>query len=353
MKRYALIIALLLSLIGSNPFTYSTEVRNTIKVRATILSVNKTNIYNTMEQKLTVKVMEGPLMGETITFLAEMNNKEGDIKLKQNMRIIIQLTYRENALVDVSFVDLVRSNYLFVLFILFFLCLISFGGFKGLRSFVALIVTGLCILRVYIPMIIRGYGFIASTIVVCFVITVASFIIISGFTKKSLSAILGTIGGTVASGILALFFGGLMQLNGAYDDTIQMLLPLDINLDLRGLLYSGITIGVLGGVMDVSMTITSVIYEIKKTNPNIRISTLILSGLSVGKDIMATTTNTLILAYAGTSMPLLFLFALTNIPPTEIVNSQYIAAEIVRALSGSIGLLLTIPITSIIAAINH
>jgi len=349
-KTYLIMLVLLVQFINS--WSFAQEIRKDIKVKAVITKVEQVEDRDLPLQRIEAEVTNGPMKGESISFLSPISNDKG--QLKQNLRVFLQLTYEADTLVAISFIDVIRDMYLLILFFIFFLCLILFGGFKGFRSFIALIITGLCILKIYMPMIIKGYGFILSTVIVCFIIVVASFIIIGGFTRKSLSAIIGTIGGTVASGILALFFGNLIHLSGTYDESLQMLITYsNYNMDFRGLLYSGITIGVLGAVMDVSMTITSVIFEIKKTNPNARISSLVLSGLSVGKDIMATTTNTLILAYAGTSMPLLFIFAFTGMTASEIINSQYIAAELVRSLSGSIGLLLTIPITSIIAAINR
>ena len=353
MKKAYLIIILVLLVHSINFWGFAQDIRKDIKVKAVITKVELVEEKDLSFQRIEAEVTNGPLKGEALSFLSPISN-DNSIQLKQNMRVFLQLTYEADGLVAISFIDVIRDMYLLILFLIFFLCLILFGGFKGFRSFIALIITGLCIIKIYMPMIIKGYGFILSTVIVSFIIVVASFIIIGGFTRKSLSAIIGTIGGTVASGILALFFGNLIQLTGTYDESLQMLITyINFDMDFRGLLYSGITIGVLGAVMDVSMTITSVIFEIKKANPKARISSLVLSGLSVGKDIMATTTNTLILAYAGTSMPLLFIFAFSGMTASEIVNSQFIAAELVRSLSGSIGLLLTIPITSFIAAINR
>ncbi len=352
MKRRAIIVLVIILLIG---FASSTNATNqaVIKVKAVIINVKPVEEGLAL-QLVEAQVLEGPLKGRELRFLYPINDNEGSIRLRNNMRVFLELNYEGSSLASITFIDVVRDSYLLILFLIFFLCLILFGGYKGLRSFIALIVTGLCILKIYMPMVIGGYGFILSTIVVSLIIVVASFIIIGGFTRKSFSAIIGTIGGTIASGLLALFFGNLIQLSGTYDESLQLLITYSgFNMDFRGLLYSGITIGVLGAVMDVSMTITSVIYEIKKASPNARISSLIVSGLSVGKDIMATTTNTLVLAYAGTSMPLFFIFAFAGMNASEIINSQYIAAEIVRSLSGSIGLLLTIPITSFIAAVNR
>lgn len=353
MKRsFSLVFILLTCVLLANGMIYATA-RSYEKVKAQVLE-ERVNQEDIITQTVKVRILEGELMGKVLQFEHQpIRDSKYDILLQKNMKIFIQLTIENNRPVQVYFEDVVRETNLGILFGLFFILLLIFGGFKGFRAFISLIVTGLCIFKIFLPMILSGHSFLYTTVIVCCVIIFTSFILISGFTRKSLSAILGTIGGTLFSGLLALYFGNKIYLMGISDETIQMLATQSNQMiDYRGLLYSGITIGVLGAVMDVSMTITSVIYEIKRNSNGVRISSLIISGFSVGKDIMATMTNTLILAYAGTSLPLLFVLALSDMTMAEVVNSQYIASEIVRALSGSVGLILTIPITSIFAAIN-
>ncbi|WP_026478087.1 YibE/F family protein [Alkaliphilus transvaalensis] len=351
-KRCVLLLIAVLLL--TTTIAFGLEDREYLKVKAVVVEERQDLQEGIIVQQIEVKLLEGKYKGNTLAFSHELiAGSQYNIPLKENMKVYVQLTLLEGKLVNARFMDISREGYIYILFGLFFFLLIIFGGKTGFRSFIALLITAFGIFKVYMPMIIKGYSFITSTVLVCTLIIIASFVLISGFSRKSLSAIIGTIGGTVLSGVLALFFGNLIQLTGVSDETIQMLVAYtDLNIDYRGLLYSGITIGVLGAVMDVSMTITSVICEIKKNNKKVSISSLFFSGLSVGRDIMATMTNTLILAYAGTSLPLLFLFSLSDMPLIEIINSQYIATEILRSLSGSIGLILTIPITSFIASIN-
>ncbi|SCX81204.1 YibE/F family protein [Alkaliphilus peptidifermentans] len=354
LKKVCLIIVLLIfcDWLTANAIAVNKEYT---KVKAVVLEEVVIQQNEASVQSVKVRILEGEFKDSVIQFNHRLiEGSKYNIQLVENMKVFVQLTTENNQLISIAFLEVVRDGYLLILLILFFALLILFGGFKGFRSFIALIITGLCLVKIFMPMIIQGYNFILSTVLVCSIIVIASFILISGFSKKSLCAILGTIGGTIVSGILAVLFGNLIQLTGISDETVQMLVTqTNLNIDYRGLLYSGITIGVLGAVMDVSMTITSVVFEIKKTNKKVRISTLFFSGLSVGKDIMATMTNTLILAYAGTSLPLLFLFAVGEMTLVDIVNTQYIASEIIRSLCGSIGLLLTIPITSLIAATNN
>ncbi|MBM7614697.1 YibE/F family protein [Alkaliphilus hydrothermalis] len=353
-KKSLIALVLIFSMLINTFSAYGNEDVEYIKAKATVLKVTTEQQGEVMIQHVEARILEGIYEGNTVDFSHKLiKGSPYNIALEKNMKIYVQLAMNNGKLENISFRDISREGYITILFALFFILIILFGGFTGLRSFIALGITAFCILKIFMPMIIKGYGFIITTILVCSIIIIVSFILISGFSKKSFTAIAGTIGGTILSGVLALYFGNLIQLTGISDDTIQMLVThTELDIDYRGLLYSGITIGVLGAVMDVSMTITSVICEIKKANSKARISTLFLSGLSVGRDIMATMTNTLILAYAGTSLPLLFFFTLSNMPIVDLINSQFLATEILRSLSGSIGLILTIPITSFIAAIN-
>jgi uncharacterized membrane protein len=305
-------------------------------------------------QNIKAKIVEGPFKNHIIYFRQQIiEESPKNFQVKKNMKVFIDLKIYDGKVIGARLVDVVREDHIKILFGIFFSMLILFGGFKGFRSFIALLVTALCILYFLIPMVTKGRNLILSTVLVSTIIVITSFIIISGFTRKSLCAVLGTIGGTMVSGILAIYFGNKIYLSGISDEMNKMLgTYFSFPVDYRGLLYCGIIIGVLGAAMDVSMTITSVVYEIKRTNPNVRRRSLFFSGLSVGKDIMATMTNTLILAYVGTSLPLFLLFIFNDMSFLDIINSQYIASEIIRSLCGSIGLVLTIPITSVISALS-
>ncbi|QUH25392.1 YibE/F family protein [Serpentinicella alkaliphila] len=324
------------------------------KVRSVITRVEEDKEDEVQIQIVEAIILEGQFKSDRLIFKHLLiEGSKSNISLKEDMQVFLNIRVNGDVIESVNFLDVVRDGYLKILFGMFFMLLIIFGGFKGFRSFIALVVTALCLIYLFIPMIMRGYNLIMSAVIVSSIIVVSSFIIISGFTKKSLVAILGTIGGTMTSGVLAIFFGNKIYLTGVSDEIVELLVAYStVPIDYRGLLYSGIIIGALGAVMDVSMTITSVICEIRRNNPNTRIRSLFFSGLSVGKDIMATMTNTLILAYVGTSLPLLLIFIFSDMAVVDIVNSQYIASEIIRSLCGSVGLVLTIPITSVLAALN-
>ncbi len=175
----------------------------------------------------------------------------------------------------------------------------------------------------------------------------------SGINEKTMSAILGTLIGVLLSATIAYMVGTMASLTGLNSEESAMLLylPGEVDLNLQGILFAGIVIGTLGAVMDVSMSISSSMHEIKSIKPDITIKELMESGMNVGRDIMGTMTNTLILAYTGASLPILMIFTAYNSTMTDVLNLDVIATEIIRAITGSIGIVLTIPITAAIAGI--
>jgi len=174
-----------------------------------------------------------------------------------------------------------------------------------------------------------------------------NLIIIAGISLKSTATLIGTSFGVLVAGILAYVVGMLSHFSGLSDEDSLLLTTVQQSaFDLNGILFAGIIIGTLGAVMDVSMSISSSMYEIINNNPETSKIKLIKSGLSIGKDVMGTMADTLILAYAGTAIPLL-LFSINKQTPLIILfNSEAISTEILRALSGSIGIILSIPATS-------
>lgn len=177
-------------------------------------------------------------------------------------------------------------------------------------------------------------------------------LIISGLSRKTFSAIIGTVGGVVLAGALALIIGTLAKLTGLGNEEANMLMfiPHDVYFNFKGLLFAGIIIGTMGATMDVGMSIASAMNEIKENSPQIKKADLIKAGMNVGKDTMATMANTLILAYVGGSLHLLLLLIAYETPFSHIINWDMIASEIVRAIAGSIGIIFTIPITALASA---
>ncbi|WP_276661943.1 YibE/F family protein, partial [Syntrophomonas wolfei] len=211
-------------------------------------------------------------------------------------------------------------------------------------------ITILGIYKVLLPGLIAGKSPLPLTVIVLIVVTLITMICIAGFSRKALAATLGTLGGLIVAGWLAYIFGDLAQLSGLATEEERMLVYVEnLNLDMRGLLFSGILIGAVGAIMDVTMSVASAISEIKRANPEMNTAELVAAGMNVGRDIMGTMANTLILAYTGGAMPFMLLFMVYEMEPLRIVNWELIVTEIIRALVGSIALIISVPITAVIA----
>lgn len=231
------------------------------------------------------------------------------------------------------------------------LCIV--GGRRGVASAVGLVFTFVCIIGVYIPMLYIGVSPFISATVTTIMTTIVVMMLIGGWTIKTLCAILGTIAGVLVAGGMAYLFGKLGHISGLNADDIETLAYVAQNskLDVGGVLFSGILIASLGAVMDVSMSISSTIAEIHDANPEFDARRLFKSGINVGKDMMGTMSNTLILAFAGGSINILIITYAYNMSYLEYFNKYDIGIELLRGIAGSMGVILTVPFVSIIASI--
>lgn len=310
------------------------------------------NSFITEKQIVRVLVRQGKYKGkEYIIENSISDNFYYDVRVKEGDNVLLVVDEVPGQGPNFYISSHVRDSYIYIILGIFALLLVLVGGIKGIKSIVTLCVTMAVIGVFMMPQILNGHSPILLSIISSIVITMFTLFIISGFNRKSYATILGTAAGVIVAGVLAYIIGILAKLTGLNSTEANMLLyiPQKINFDFKGLLFAGIIIGTLGAVMDISMSISSSMNEIKLHNPDISSKELIKSGLNVGKDVMGTMTNTLILAYTGTSIPLLLIFMAYKTPVIEILNLDIIATEIIRAVTGSIGIVLTIPFTTLIA----
>lgn len=280
------------------------------------------------------------------------SSDEEHSKLKQGDEVLLILELDEKGDITQSYIySVARDKYLLLLLIIFAVVILSIGRLKGLKALISLVLTILAIIYILIPLILKGFDPVFISIWVCVLITGITLLLVSGFNKKTLAAVIGTTGGVVAAGFLAQIVGDLAKLTGLGDEESQMLMyiPQNISFDYKGLLFAGILIGALGAAMDVAMSLSSAMFEIKDINPEIKKGSHVKAGMNIGRDMIATMSNTLILAYVGGSLQLLLLLMAHEIPFYEIINQDGYAGEVVRSFAGSIGLILTIPITAMAA----
>ena len=308
-------------------------------------------------QDITVEITEGEYVGEefetTYMLSLDMHGQVFAYELEVGDKVIVQLIEDADGNVTPIVQDVARFNYIILIFILFLFCIGIIGGKKGIKAIISLVFTIVCIYFILIKGIYKGNNAIIYSFLTAFIVVSISFIIMNGVNRKTLTALVGSFGGILISGILALIFNNMSKLSGAGEDIMQLTANLStINYNFRDILFSGIIISTIGICMHVSISIVSALDEIKMKTPEITWKELFKDGMKVGKEIIGTTSNTLLLAYIGSLLTLILLFmSTTDSNLIRIINKENVAEQLISALSASIGVVLTIPITAISYAI--
>lgn len=281
-------------------------------------------------------------------YMSAYNN----IDLKENAKVIVRLDLDERGqpfITNISNHD--RSGLLIFMIGSFMILMVVFGGKKGFSALIGLTFTIFSIWFFLIPLIKRGFPVIPAAILLVSVTTLVSLIFLNGFSKKTLAATIGCIGGVTIAGLIAYFAGIISPINGFnMSEAEELILRSGDQVKISGLLVSGILISALGAVMDVALMIASAISELKAMNPKAKYYDLFKAGLNIGQDAMGTMANTLILAFAGASLNMLLLFRIFDYPMLQIINSDLMVLEIIQGISGSIGIVLTVPLVAVLSA---
>lgn len=248
-----------------------------------------------------------------------------------------------------------RLNGLMFLVGFFFIGLLILGKFNGLKTIISLSITCGAIFMLFIPSILSGHNIYLSSILTAIFITLTTLPLVSGYNKKSLAATIGCIGGVIIVGLLTLLMNNLLSLTGLSSQESVLLLQNSSAaglppFDIKGITFASIMLGALGATMDVAISIASSLFELCKEVKDVTFKKALNSGLTIGKDIMGTMTNTLILAYIGSSLTTILLLTMYGGSLVEILNQEIIATELLQSVAGSIGMLLTIPLTALVAS---
>ena len=308
-------------------------------------------------QEVIVEIIEGDYIGEEFetnyVLSYDIDGKILAYELEAGNKVTVQIIESADGTISVTVLDVVRANYIGVMFAIFLLSVVLIGGVKGVKAIVGLLYTITLIYFIMIKGIFNGQDAIINSIITTILVITGTFIIIgTGVNKKIITAAIGTVGGVLSAGIMALIFNNLAKLTGAGEDAIQLSINMTtINFNFRELLFAGILVSALGACMDVGMSIASSLDEIKMKTPDITWQELFKSGMNIGRDVIGTMTNTLILAYVGGSLTLILLFMASNMNIYEILNKETIAEQVISAVAGSMGVVYTVPITSFVYSI--
>lgn len=303
------------------------------------------------DQELEIRILSGDHKDEIMTvtnYMSALFNVDVD----QGDRIIVRIMTDEEGSYYASVFNYDRGIVLGVFLFIFFALLAVLGGKKGVGALAGLLLTLGCIWFILIPCLIRGVPAVPVTIGVSAVAAAAGLIFLNGYSKKTLCAVCGCVGGVLAAGIAAAAVGTLSPMNGFNMQEAENLIlyGADKGLKISGLLVCGVLISALGAVMDVALGIASSVWEMRGQNPDASAGSLFRSGMQIGKDAMGTMANTLILAFAGSSLNMLILVQTYDIPFLQLINTDSIALEVVQSVAGSFGILLTVPLVAFISA---
>ena len=261
-----------------------------------------------------------------------------------------------NEFIDEWFFDsYLRTNRLFALAIVFTLCLLLFGRKKGFNTLLSLALTCGAVFGVFIPAILAGKNIYVMSLLVCAYVITMTLLFVVGFNRKAFAAAVGCASGLAVTGIIAVIMDRALFLTGVVDEHSRFLINLQggVALDLRAIIFAGIIIGAMGAIMDVALSISSSLWEIKEKARSLKFETLFHSGLTIGRDIMGSMANTLILAYIGTSLSVVLLLTVYSDSLFTLLNREMIVVEILQSLSGILGILFAMPLTAFFCAVFY
>jgi len=304
------------------------------------------------EQTLLAEVKSGQYAGQTLMAYNYVGPVYG-VPLKEGDGVSLTISTYANGDHTATVYEYNRIPALIAVVALFFLVTALVGRWTGVKSLLALVVTVLCLFRVLFPLLMRGASTLPAVFLVCAYIAAVSFTILGGVHRKSVCALLGTVAGTAIALLFGLLAQSLARVNGLRLADVQPLLQLrqtGTPLGLRGLLVAGIVVSALGAVMDVAMSISSALEEVHAANPALGPRDLFRSGMNIGRDMVGTMTNTLILAFLGSGFTLILYLYTLGLSRYQLLTSAYAATEIISGVASSVGMILAIPLTALISS---
>lgn len=322
--------------------------------RATVLQVVQDNLQENGsrvgDQVVTLRLDSGKKAGQAITANCPNGLLFGTVCRPGLSVIVISSTV---GMMDINTVYNMDRTWPIIAFVVLFLLLLSLvGGRKGIKSATALVFTFVCFIYLFFPMIMRGWPPIIASAVTSLIIIAATIYLINGWTRKGLTAFASTFCGILIAVGIALAFGWATSLSGYNVANIESLLFIGQNtlIDVGQLLFAGIIFSSLGAVMDIAMDVTSAAAELRQQNPDIQPRELFSRAMNVGRDVMGTMATTLILAFFGGSLGIWVLDYAYDLPFLQLISSNAIGIEVMQGLSGSFGVIFTVPMAAALSA---
>ncbi len=306
---------------------------------------------NVVCQEVTAHLTSGPDEGETVPL--EVSEGPGAPRLNEGDRIVVgavpgvgggagEATY--------YFSDYQRRTPMILLGVCFAVAVVALARWRGIMALAGLGISLIVLVKFMLPAILEGRSPVAVAVVGAAAIMFVALYLAHGVSARTTTAVLGTLGSLLLTGVLAWVFVEASHFSGLASEEAGFLQAAAGKVSLQGLLLGGIVIGSLGVLDDVTVTQASAVWELHQANPAFGFGRLFSAGLRIGRDHIASTVNTLVLAYAGASLPLLVLFTLSNRDLSGVLTGELVATEVVRTLVGSLGLVAAVPLTTALAA---
>ncbi len=298
-----------------------------------------------------VKILEGEYEGIPMEIdygKRQVRSDEYDLAIGD--KVMVSLSKTPENVINAYFVDFVRTTPMIWLAVIFAVAIVVISRWKGVGALLSMAFSLYVIIGYIIPRILVGEDPLRVSIIGSMILLGVTLYLTYGWTLKTHAAVLSMIAVLVITGGLSALFVVFAKLNGSGDENVMFLMQLmETPINLRGLLLGGMIIGALGVLDDLVTTQASAVFELHHANPNFGFRALYNSAMRIGQDHVAATVNTLVLAYAGASLPMLLMFSLARGDYGYLVNFAFIAEEIVRTLVGSLGLIAAVPITTVVA----
>ena len=238
----------------------------------------------------------------------------------------------------------------------FLLVTVLVGGRVGIKSLLSLGLTVAALIFILLPLLLAGWPTIPTTFLVSVLVTAATFVILGGVDKKTICACLGTLAGILLATVFGLLAQSLLRIDGYRQEYAEALLLLrqtgESGIGITGLVTAGVIVSALGAVMDVAMSISSAIQELTRVNDSLTAKDLFKSGMNIGRDMVGTMTNTLILAILGSGLTLIVYIYSLGLQPWQLLSSAYMSLEAISAVASSIGVMLAVPLTAAVCAVS-
>lgn len=335
---------------GSGDERYEGEVSKIIADRRIEVSPGISQPY----QQVEVLISSGKLKGRSVTAeIGGMVAASDAHRLHVGDKIYVLRIEKEDGTEVYIVGDFIRRTSIYILAVALLAAVVMVGGFRGLTSFLGLIISFAVLLLYIIPRIVAGENPVTIAITGSCLILLTTLYLAHGFNRKTTAAIIGTSISLIITGLLAWFFVGFARLSGFVNDEAGFLSTFSgVQVNLQGILLGGIIIGTLGVLNDITISQSACVFELYRANNALSWKALYFGGIRVGRDHIASMVNTLVLAYAGASLPLFLVFTLAGGEAFDVlINREIIATEIVRTLVGSLGLVSAVPVTTALAAV--